>query len=53
MFFKNKSTGVVWEVVANDHINRCQNDPNYEVVEDKKENQSKSGNPKNTKSKNG
>jgi hypothetical protein len=53
MFFKNKSTSVVWEVVHPDHIKRCQNDDNYEVVEDKKENQSKSGSPKNTKSKNG
>lgn len=32
MFFKNKSTGLVWEVVHPDHIKRCQNDDNYEEV---------------------
>ncbi|MDQ1003970.1 hypothetical protein QFZ28_004370 [Neobacillus niacini] len=32
MFFKNKETGLVWEVVDEDHIKRCQNDPSYEEV---------------------
>lgn len=32
MFFKNKSTGLVWEVIHSDHIKRCQNDDNYEEV---------------------
>lgn len=36
MFFKNKSTGVVWEVVHPDHIKRCQNDNNYEEVKEEK-----------------
>jgi hypothetical protein len=35
MFFKNKNTGLVWEVVHPDHIKRCKNDPNYELVESK------------------
>ncbi|MCI1590378.1 hypothetical protein [Heyndrickxia oleronia] len=32
MFFKNKSTGLVWEVEHPDHIKRCKNDSNYEEV---------------------
>ncbi|MBD8006544.1 hypothetical protein [Bacillus norwichensis] len=32
MFFKNKTTGLVWEVTHPDHIKRCQNDNNYEEV---------------------
>mgnify|MGYP005759972495 CR=1 FL=1 len=37
MLFKNKLTGLVWDVVDPDHIKRCQNDDNYEVVEKPKE----------------
>lgn len=36
MFFKNKETGLVWEVVHPDHIKRCQNDDKYEVVKEVK-----------------
>lgn len=32
MWFKNKETGFVWDVVDETHINRCKNDPNYEQV---------------------
>lgn len=32
MFFKNKTTGLIWEVTQPDHIKRCQNDDNYEEV---------------------
>jgi hypothetical protein len=32
MFFKNKTTNLVWEVVHPDHIKRCQKDDNYEEV---------------------
>lgn len=32
MLFKNKQTGLMWEVVHPDHIKRCQKDDNYEVV---------------------
>ncbi|MBP1935098.1 hypothetical protein [Ammoniphilus resinae] len=33
MFFLNKDTGLIWEVVDADSIKRCQNDSNYEEVE--------------------
>lgn len=36
MFFKNKLTGLVWEVVHPDHIKRCQKDKNYEEVKQEK-----------------
>jgi hypothetical protein len=32
MFFKNKSTGLVWEVSHPDHIKRCLKDENYQEV---------------------
>jgi hypothetical protein len=32
MFFKNKDTGLVWEVIDEDHIKRCKNDSSYEEV---------------------
>jgi hypothetical protein len=32
MYFKNLQTGVVWEVTDTDHVKRCQNDKNYEEV---------------------
>jgi hypothetical protein len=32
MFFKNKETGLTWEVVHPDHIKRCKNDVKYEEV---------------------
>lgn len=34
MKFKNKETGLVWEVVHPDHIKRCKNDSTYELVEE-------------------
>ncbi|WBL16372.1 hypothetical protein [Sutcliffiella sp. NC1] len=37
MLFKNKSTGIVWEVVHPDHIKRCQKDDKYELVVNKVE----------------
>ncbi|MGG3683961.1 hypothetical protein [Aeribacillus composti] len=37
MKFKNKETGLVWEVVHPDHIKRCKNDPTYELIEEEKE----------------
>jgi hypothetical protein len=30
--FKNKLTGLVWDVVDADHIKRCTKDANYEEV---------------------
>ena len=36
MFFKNKESGLVWEVNDADQINRCENDENYVLVEPKK-----------------
>lgn len=33
MWFKNKQTGLVWEIEALDSIKRCQNDDTYEEVE--------------------
>lgn len=36
MFFKNKLTGLVWEVVHPDHIKRCEKDDNYEVFKPEK-----------------
>ncbi|MGD6896106.1 hypothetical protein [Bacillus infantis] len=33
MFYKNKVTGLIWEVVDSDHIMRCENDPDYVKVE--------------------
>jgi hypothetical protein len=39
MFFKNKETGLIWEVTHVDHIKRCKADSNYEeVAEPKKSN---------------
>ncbi|WP_198510385.1 hypothetical protein [Bacillus solitudinis] len=32
MKFKNKLTGLVWDVVDADHIKRCEKDKNYEEV---------------------
>lgn len=32
MFFRNKETGVTWEVTHPDHIKRCTNDASYEEV---------------------
>lgn len=38
MLFKNKNTGLTWEVTHPDHIKRCKKDDNYEEVKpDKKE----------------
>jgi hypothetical protein len=42
MFFKNKETGLVWEVVHPDHIKRCKNDENYEEVKVEKKKVEKS-----------
>ncbi|ARK30774.1 hypothetical protein [Halalkalibacter krulwichiae] len=36
MKFKNKLTGLVWEVVDPDHIKRCKKDANYEEVREVK-----------------
>lgn len=36
MKFRNKATGLTWEVHEENHIKRCMADSNYEVVEDKK-----------------
>jgi hypothetical protein len=42
MFFKNKETGLIWEVTHEAHIKRCMKDPNYEeAVEPKKDKSSK------------
>jgi hypothetical protein len=40
MFFKNKETGLIWEVTHGDHIKRCTKDPNYEEVSKPKEEKS-------------
>lgn len=37
MFFKNKLTGLIHEVIHLDHVKRCQNDDNYEEVKIKNE----------------
>lgn len=37
MKFKNKQTGLLWLVSDVDLINRLNNDPDYEVVEDEQE----------------
>ena len=36
MLFKNKETGLVWEVTHPDHIKRCEKDDNYEEVKPSK-----------------
>ncbi|WP_407268952.1 hypothetical protein [Radiobacillus sp. PE A8.2] len=36
MEFKNTETGVVWDITNDTHIKRCESDPNYEKVEEKK-----------------
>lgn len=53
MFFKNKETGLVWEVVDEDHIKRCQNDPNYEEVEEQKQEATPKSTPKKSPTKKG
>ncbi|MGG3919917.1 hypothetical protein ABEV38_19230 [Parageobacillus thermoglucosidasius] len=37
MFFRNKKTGLVWEIVDEDHIKRLQNNDDYEEVKEEKE----------------
>ena len=37
MLFRNKKTGLVWEIVDEDHIQRLKNDDDYEVVKEEKE----------------
>jgi len=37
VFFRNKKTGLVWEVVDEDHIKRLKNDDDYEEVKEEKE----------------
>lgn len=34
MWFKNKNTGLVWEVVDEEVMDRLKNDPDYEIVEE-------------------
>ena len=41
MFFRNKKTGHIWEIVDEDHIQRLKNNPDYEVVEVKKQEEEK------------
>jgi hypothetical protein len=41
VFFRNKKTGLVWEIVDEDHIQRLKNDDDYEVVEVKKQGEEK------------
>lgn len=41
MKFKNKETGVVWDIVDETHIKRCENDSNYEKVVEKKKSEKK------------
>ncbi|WP_404443443.1 hypothetical protein LG307_14775 [Sutcliffiella horikoshii] len=36
MLFKNKQTGLVWEVEHPDHIKRCQKSDNFELVKEAK-----------------
>ncbi|MBE2914745.1 hypothetical protein [Anoxybacillus flavithermus] len=31
MLFRNKKTGLIWEIVDEDHIQRLKNDDDYEV----------------------
>jgi hypothetical protein len=37
VFFRNKKTGLVWEIVDEDHIKRLQNDDDYEEVKKEKQ----------------
>lgn len=37
MLFRNKKTGLVWEIVDENHIKRLQNDDDYEEVKEEKE----------------
>lgn len=37
MLFRNKKTGLIWEIVDEDHIKRLQNDDGYEEVKEEKE----------------
>ena len=37
MLFRNKKTGLVWEIVDEDHIQRLKNDDDYEEIEEEKE----------------
>jgi hypothetical protein len=37
LLFRNKKTGLVWEIVDEDHIKRLQNDDDYEEVKEQKE----------------
>ncbi|MFC4182992.1 hypothetical protein [Saccharococcus thermophilus] len=37
MLFRNKKTGLVWEIVDEDHIKRLHNDDDYEEVKEEKE----------------
>ncbi|WP_186320637.1 hypothetical protein [Fictibacillus phosphorivorans] len=41
MFFKNKETGLIWEVTDVDHIKRCNADSNYEEVPEPKKTKEK------------
>lgn len=36
MLFKNKLTGVTWDIQNDEHIKRCSKDSDYEKVEKKK-----------------
>ncbi|MBE2931301.1 hypothetical protein HPJ92_01845 [Anoxybacillus flavithermus] len=37
MLFRNKKTGLIWEIVDEDHIQRLKNDDDYEVVKEKEQ----------------
>lgn len=42
MLFRNKKTGLVWEIVDEDHIKRLRNDDDYEEVKEEKQTPKKS-----------
>lgn len=41
MLFRNKKTGLVWEIVDEDHIKRLQNNEDYEEVKEEQKEQPK------------
>jgi hypothetical protein len=42
VFFRNKKTGHIWEIVDEDHIKRLKSNDDYEVVEMKKQEEKQS-----------
>lgn len=49
MWFKNKTTGVKWEIVDKELIKRLSNDDNYEEVKEKKKKEEKKATTKKSK----